>query len=158
MILDFDVHHGNGTQDLFYADPSVLFMDMHEHDVWPGSGQPGETGEGAGVGATINIPMAGERKFGMCLNVFSLGGGEAGIKASNFSPNWFNTSTFWLFAVLWTVLPRGTGTGWRFFQIGCGRSSCMNMIQLDSVSCAVMPSAILCFFLLLMSTGFPPTA
>lgn len=39
MILDFDVHHGNGTQDIFYEDPSVLFIDMHQLDVWPGSGQ-----------------------------------------------------------------------------------------------------------------------
>lgn len=39
LIVDFDVHHGNGTQDLFYGDPSVLFIDMHQHDVWPGSGQ-----------------------------------------------------------------------------------------------------------------------
>jgi acetoin utilization deacetylase AcuC-like enzyme len=39
LIVDFDVHHGNGTQDLFYGDPSVLFVDMHQHDVWPGSGQ-----------------------------------------------------------------------------------------------------------------------
>ena len=39
LIVDFDVHHGNGTQDIFYEDPSVLFIDMHQLDVWPGSGQ-----------------------------------------------------------------------------------------------------------------------
>lgn len=39
MIVDFDVHHGNGTQDIFYKDPSVLYIDIHELDVWPGSGQ-----------------------------------------------------------------------------------------------------------------------
>lgn len=39
MIVDFDVHHGNGTQDVFYEDPSVLFLDVHQLDVWPGSGQ-----------------------------------------------------------------------------------------------------------------------
>ena len=59
MIVDFDVHHGNGTQDLFYGDPSVLFIDMHEQDVWPGSGQAEERGEGAGEGHTINVPLPG---------------------------------------------------------------------------------------------------
>ena len=56
-ILDFDVHHGNGTQDTFYADPSVLFIDVHRAGVWPGSGAVHETGAGAGAGATINIPL-----------------------------------------------------------------------------------------------------
>ena len=59
MIVDFDVHHGNGTQDAFYNDPSVLFVDMHEDGVWPGSGKAKETGTGPGTGATINIPLPG---------------------------------------------------------------------------------------------------
>ena len=59
MIVDFDVHHGNGTQDAFYEDPSVLFVDMHEEGVWPGSGKAAETGTGPGRGATINIPLPG---------------------------------------------------------------------------------------------------
>lgn len=57
MILDWDVHHGNGTNDLFYDDDSVLMIDMHEDGVWPGSGQLQETGTGQGQGHTINIPM-----------------------------------------------------------------------------------------------------
>ena len=57
MILDWDVHHGNGTNDLFYDDDSVLMIDMHEDGVWPGSGQLEETGTGRGQGYTINIPM-----------------------------------------------------------------------------------------------------
>ena len=57
MILDWDVHHGNGTNDLFYDDDSVLMIDMHEDGVWPGSGQLQETGAGRGQGHTINIPM-----------------------------------------------------------------------------------------------------
>lgn len=57
MILDWDVHHGNGTNDLFYDDDSVLMVDMHEDGVWPGSGQLQETGTGRGQGYTINIPM-----------------------------------------------------------------------------------------------------
>lgn len=47
LILDWDVHHGNGTQDIFYADPSVMLIDVHQADVWPGSGGEGEAGEGA---------------------------------------------------------------------------------------------------------------
>ena len=57
MILDWDVHHGNGTNDLFYDDDSVLMIDMHEDGVWPGSGLLTETGSGRGQGHTINIPM-----------------------------------------------------------------------------------------------------
>ncbi|CAL8471589.1 g11131 [Coccomyxa elongata] len=57
LIVDFDVHHGNGTQDIFYKDPSVLFIDMHQLDVWPGSGQVSETGKGEGKGSTINVPL-----------------------------------------------------------------------------------------------------
>ena len=57
MILDWDVHHGNGTNDLFYDDDSVLMVDMHEDGVWPGSGLLNETGSGRGQGHTINIPM-----------------------------------------------------------------------------------------------------
>jgi acetoin utilization deacetylase AcuC-like enzyme len=49
LILDWDVHHGNGTQDIFYRDASVLFVDIHQADVWPGSGAAGEVGEGAPV-------------------------------------------------------------------------------------------------------------
>ncbi len=58
-MVDFDVHHGNGTQDLFYDDPSVLFVDLHQHDVWPGTGQIPETGAGSGQGYTINVPLPG---------------------------------------------------------------------------------------------------
>ncbi|KAI3424719.1 hypothetical protein D9Q98_008108 [Chlorella vulgaris] len=57
MILDWDVHHGNGTQAIFWEDPSVLLVDIHQADVWPGSGGLEETGAGAGAGATINVPL-----------------------------------------------------------------------------------------------------
>jgi hypothetical protein len=46
MILDWDVHHGNGTQAIFWEDPSVLLVDIHQADVWPGSGGLEETGAG----------------------------------------------------------------------------------------------------------------
>ena len=57
LIADWDVHHGNGTQDIFYADGSVLFFSTHQHPWYPGTGRPDETGEGAGEGATLNCPF-----------------------------------------------------------------------------------------------------
>jgi acetoin utilization deacetylase AcuC-like enzyme len=57
LIMDWDVHHGNGTQDAFYADPSVLFISTHQYPYYPGSGAANETGTGAGEGFTINIPL-----------------------------------------------------------------------------------------------------
>ncbi len=56
-IVDFDVHHGNGTQDAFYADPGVLYISTHEFPFYPGTGAATETGDGDARGATINIPM-----------------------------------------------------------------------------------------------------
>nr|BBH96098.1 histone deacetylase [Thermogemmatispora argillosa] len=58
MIIDWDVHHGNGTQDAFYADPGVLFLSLHQHDWYPRlSGELEQVGAGAGVGYTVNIPL-----------------------------------------------------------------------------------------------------
>jgi len=59
LIIDYDVHHGNGTQDIFYADPSVMFISIHQSPLYPGSGAFNETGEGAGRGYTINVPIPG---------------------------------------------------------------------------------------------------
>ena len=60
MIIDWDVHHGNGTQSIFYEDPSVFFFSIHENPafLYPGTGRRWETGKGAGVGTTLNAPMA----------------------------------------------------------------------------------------------------
>lgn len=58
MIVDWDVHHGNGTQDAFYADPNVLFLSLHQHNWYPKlSGELEQVGTGAGVGYTVNIPL-----------------------------------------------------------------------------------------------------
>ncbi len=57
MIVDWDVHHGNGTQDIFYQDPSVFFFSTHQWPLYPGTGRADETGEGAGEGATMNFPF-----------------------------------------------------------------------------------------------------
>jgi len=56
-ILDFDVHHGNGTQDCFYADPRVLYVSTHQFPFYPGGGHWAETGEGEGRGSTVNVPL-----------------------------------------------------------------------------------------------------
>jgi acetoin utilization deacetylase AcuC-like enzyme len=56
-VFDFDAHHGNGTQDVFYADPRVLFVSLHQWPLYPGTGRLTETGEGPGAGTTMNIPM-----------------------------------------------------------------------------------------------------
>jgi acetoin utilization deacetylase AcuC-like enzyme len=58
LIVDWDVHHGNGTQSAFYDDPSVLFISIHQDDLYPaGWGAIGDQGEGRGAGFTINVPL-----------------------------------------------------------------------------------------------------
>jgi len=57
LIVDWDVHHGNGTQDIFYSDPTVFFFSTHQWPLYPGTGRADETGEGAGEGATMNFPF-----------------------------------------------------------------------------------------------------
>lgn len=56
-ILDWDLHHGNGTQHSFYGDREVLYMSIHQSPCYPGTGMLGETGEGEGVGFTLNLPI-----------------------------------------------------------------------------------------------------
>jgi acetoin utilization deacetylase AcuC-like enzyme len=51
LIADWDVHHGNGTQDIFYSDGTVFFFSTHQHPWYPGTGAPEETGEGVGIEA-----------------------------------------------------------------------------------------------------------
>ena len=57
MIVDFDVHHGNGTQDAFEAAPDVLFISTHQYPYYPGTGRVEETGRGAGKGTIVNVPL-----------------------------------------------------------------------------------------------------
>jgi acetoin utilization deacetylase AcuC-like enzyme len=56
-IIDYDVHHGNGTQAMFYSDPSVLFISSHQYPFYPGTGAASETGACEGMGYTVNLPM-----------------------------------------------------------------------------------------------------
>jgi len=57
LIVDWDVHHGNGTQAVFYDDPRVLYFSTHQEPCYPGTGQRRETGRGPGEGSTINVPL-----------------------------------------------------------------------------------------------------
>jgi acetoin utilization deacetylase AcuC-like enzyme len=56
-IVDWDVHHGNGTQDIFYEDGSVFYISLHQYPYYPGTGSREERGKGQGAGATLNFPM-----------------------------------------------------------------------------------------------------
>jgi acetoin utilization deacetylase AcuC-like enzyme len=65
-IVDWDVHHGNGTQEIFYEDPTVYYISTHQYPFYPGTGARTETGEGKGRGYTLNCPMraySGEEEY-----------------------------------------------------------------------------------------------
>jgi acetoin utilization deacetylase AcuC-like enzyme len=73
LIVDFDVHHGNGSQDIFYADPTVLYVSIHQFGsfFYPGTGAISELGTGSGHGYTVNIPFppgAGDRAYMAAFN------------------------------------------------------------------------------------------
>ncbi len=57
LIVDVDAHHGNGTQDAFYADPRVVYVSLHQYPFYPGTGRLDEVGEGGASGATLNVPL-----------------------------------------------------------------------------------------------------
>ncbi len=69
-IIDWDVHHGNGTQGIFYTDPSVFFFSMHQYPWYPGTGSRGETGHGKGLGATLNVPVRANTAPGVQTSAF----------------------------------------------------------------------------------------
>lgn len=71
MIVDFDVHHGNGTQAIFEQDPSVLYLSTHQSGIYPGTGALRESGRGAGEGSLVNIPLpagTGDEGFHKIVN------------------------------------------------------------------------------------------
>jgi acetoin utilization deacetylase AcuC-like enzyme len=82
LIVDWDVHHGNGTQDIFYEDPDVYYLSLHQHPLYPGTGAEGERGRGPGKGTTRNLPfppgLPGERYVEALL--------EAVDEAAGFGP------------------------------------------------------------------------
>jgi acetoin utilization deacetylase AcuC-like enzyme len=66
LIVDWDYHHGNGTQDTFYEDDSVFVFDTHHYGAYPGTGSAAETGAGKAAGTKLNVPMrpgSGDREF-----------------------------------------------------------------------------------------------
>jgi acetoin utilization deacetylase AcuC-like enzyme len=70
-IVDWDVHHGNGTQDIFYGNDRVLYCSVHAEDFFPRSGAATETGTGAGQGYTVNAPLPQKSTVGDYVHVFS---------------------------------------------------------------------------------------
>jgi len=58
LVLDWDVHHGNGTNDIFHSSPEVLYVSIHESPLYPGTGPASDRGSGAGLGYTLNLPVA----------------------------------------------------------------------------------------------------
>ena len=73
LIVDWDVHHGNGTQDIFYEDPSVFFFSIHRFPFYPGSGGEDEVGTGKGRGTTLNKPISYGASREFFLNAFREG-------------------------------------------------------------------------------------
>ena len=71
LIVDWDVHHGNGTQEMFYDNSQVCFFSIHRHPFYPGSGAKEETGTGAGLGTTKNVPIAARTSRRDYLHAFS---------------------------------------------------------------------------------------
>ncbi len=70
MIVDWDVHHGNGTQNSFYGRGDVFYFSVHQHPAFPGTGSSEETGSGDGRGATLNIPLAAGQSDDSYMSVF----------------------------------------------------------------------------------------
>lgn len=71
LIMDWDVHHGNGTQHSFYDDPNVLYMSTHQYPFYPGTGAADEVGRGQGTGFTVNIPMRAGSGDGEFVEAFT---------------------------------------------------------------------------------------
>ena len=70
-VVDYDVHHGNGTQWMFYDDPRVLYMSLHQYPFYPGTGAAGDVGSGGGAGFTVNVPLeagAGDADYGLLFD------------------------------------------------------------------------------------------
>ncbi len=89
LIMDWDVHHGNGTQDIFYDDPTVIYISLHKKHHYPGTGWEHETGAGEAVGTKINISFAGIRRALKSMrNIFN----AALEKARNFKPEFIFVS------------------------------------------------------------------
>ncbi len=70
LIVDYDVHHGNGTQDIFYEDGDVLYFSTHQFPLYPGTGASTERGAGPGLGATVNVPLPADSGWSVYDPIF----------------------------------------------------------------------------------------
>jgi len=80
VVIDWDVHHGNGTQGIFYSDPSVFFFSMHQYPWYPGTGSRGETGHGRGLGWTMNVPVKANTRADEQKRMFEAALGDISAK------------------------------------------------------------------------------
>jgi len=71
LLIDWDIHHGNGTQHAFYANPQVLYFSTHQYPYYPGTGSFDETGENAGLGYTVNVPLSGGQGDSDYVSIFN---------------------------------------------------------------------------------------
>jgi acetoin utilization deacetylase AcuC-like enzyme len=85
LVFDYDAHHGNGTHDIFYADPRVLFISIHQWPLYPGTGRHDEIGEEEGRGFTMNIPVPAGTTGDVYLRAFDE---LVAPKAATFRPTW----------------------------------------------------------------------
>jgi len=77
LIIDFDVHHGNGTQDIFYEDGSVFFLSLHRYPFYPGTGSAAERGRGSGKEKTLNLPIPFGQRADEIVEIFAAGAEKA---------------------------------------------------------------------------------
>ena len=71
VVIDFDVHHGNGTQEIFYENPDLLYISIHQDPLYPGTGHIEERGRGVGFGTTLNLPLppgCGDAAYLICMD------------------------------------------------------------------------------------------
>jgi acetoin utilization deacetylase AcuC-like enzyme len=85
LIVDWDVHHGNGTQDIFWDDPGVLYVSTHQHPLYPGTGRPDEVGGPAAAGLTINLPLPPGATGDVVRAALAE---EASATIADFAPDW----------------------------------------------------------------------
>lgn len=85
LIVDWDVHHGNGTQDIFWDDPGVLYVSTHQHPLYPGTGRPDEVGGPSAAGLTINLPLPPGATGDVMRAALDK---EAGAAIAEFAPDW----------------------------------------------------------------------
>jgi acetoin utilization deacetylase AcuC-like enzyme len=85
LIVDWDAHHGNGTQDAFWSDPRVLYVSLHQHPLYPGTGRLDDRGDGDAAGTTVNVPLPAGATGDVYLAAFDE---VVAAAAASFAPTW----------------------------------------------------------------------